>query len=153
MSNHHVASTPVPYTHSFRIELTLENGKAEVSAIQHVAMRAQASRPMPRPDEQSGVWVELVDESGHVLYWRSLRMPHMDSVEVFDDEQTGKIIRVPQDRKRVKLDVILPDLPNAAEVILFGAENLSEVRKSSVPLLRVSIPDLRRKAITPPRQP
>jgi hypothetical protein len=152
MSDHHVASQPIAYTHAFRIGLSLEDGRATVTSIHRVAMRAPASASGQPADEQSGVWVELRDAGGRVLYHRALRTPHPDSVEVFEDEKTGAIRRVPSARPRVgKLDVIVPDLPTASELTLYGSEDPSEVHKPSVPVFQSPLQELRRKATTPPQ--
>src|SRR5215469_13458384 len=59
MSDHHVSSQPIPYTHAFRIGLSLEDGRATVTSAQRVAMRAPASASGQPADGQSGIWVEL----------------------------------------------------------------------------------------------
>jgi hypothetical protein len=152
MSDRHVPSQPIPYTHAFRIGLSLEDGRASVTSIHHVAMRAPASAPGHPADGQAGLWVELRGEGGRVLYHRALRTPHADSLEVFEDEQTGAIRRVPSARPRVmKFDVIVPDLPTASELTIYGAQDPSEVHKPSVPLFQSPLQELRLKATTPPQ--
>lgn len=152
MSDHHVSSQPIPYTHAFRIGLSLEDGRATVTSIYRVAMRAPASASGQPAEGQSGVWVELRGAGGRVLYHRPLRTPHADSVEVFDDAETGAIRRVPSARPRVlKFDVIVPDLPTASELILHGAQDPSEVHRPSVPLFQSPLQELRLKATTPPQ--
>lgn len=153
MSGHHVASPQVPYTHAFRIELSFDGGKARTNEVHRVAMRAPASASAVPVNGQSGVWVELRAEGGRVLYHRSLRTPHLDSVEVFEDAKAGGIRRVPTNRSEAKLDVIVPDLPEASELVLYGPRDLSEAHKSSVPLLRSSMRELRGEATKPPARP
>ncbi len=144
MSSHHVAAPPVAYTHAFRVGLTFEDGKATISSVQRVAMRAPASAEGLPADGQAGVWVALKAEDGKVLYHRALRTPQLDSVEVFDDEKTGAIRRVPTTRRAAKMDVILPDLPDAAEFVLHGATNMRDAKSPSVTLLDVKMQELRR---------
>jgi len=151
MSDHHVSSQPIPYTHAFRIGVNLEDGKATINSIQRVAMRAPASASGQPADGQSGVWIELRDASGRVLYHRALRTPHPDSVEVFEDEKTGAMRRVPRVRPQVmKFDLIVPDLSDASEFTLHGAKDPSEPDKSSVPLLQSPMRELRLRTTTPP---
>jgi hypothetical protein len=151
MVSHHVAPNPVPYTHSFRVGLRFENGEVAVTSLQRVAMRAPASAPGQPADNQSGVWVELRTEGGRLLYYLTLRTPHLDSLEVFEDEKTGAIRRVPTKPRVAKLDVILPDLPDASEFVVHGARDFREPDALSVPLLKMPMSDLRRKATQPPR--
>jgi hypothetical protein len=152
MSDHHVSSQPIPYTHAFRIGLSLEDGRATVTSIQRVAMRAPASASGQPADGQSGVWVELRGARGRVLYYRALRTPHPDSLEVFEDEKTGAIRRVLTARPQVmKLDLIVPDLSDASELTLYGPKDPSEPDKPSVPLLQSPMRELRLRATTPPQ--
>jgi hypothetical protein len=144
MSSHHVAAPPVAYTHAFRVGLTFEDGKVTISSVQRVAMRAPASAEGLPADGQSGVWVALKAEDGKVLYHRALRTPQLDSVEVFDDEKTGAIRRVPTTRRAAKMDVILPDLPDAAEFELYGPANMRDAKSPSVRLLGEKMQGLRR---------
>ena len=151
MSDHHVSSQPIPYTHAFRIVLSLEDGRVTINSVQRVAMRAPASASGQPADEQSGVWVELRGTRGRVLYHRALRTPHPDSDEVFEDEKTGAMRRVPTARPQVrKFDLIVPDLPDASELILRGAEDPSQPDKPSIPLLQSPMRELRLRATTTP---
>jgi hypothetical protein len=152
MSDHHVLSQPIPYTHTFRIAVRLEGGRATIDSIQRVAMRAPASASGQPADEQSGARVELRGARGRVLYHRALRTPHLDSVEVFEDEKAGAMRRVPTARPQVrKFDLIVPDLPDASELILHGAGDPSQPHKPSIPLLRSPMHELRLRATTSPQ--
>jgi hypothetical protein len=146
MASHHVAARPVPYSHSFRIGLQFEAGKVTLISLHRVAMRAPASAPGLPADKQSGVWVELTAEGGEVLYHRPLRSPHLDSLEVFENEKTGDIRRVQSKPRALKQDVILPDLPQAAAMVLYGAKDPRQTQAPSVPLLKIPLRDLRQQA-------
>lgn len=151
MSSQHVASQPISYTHSLRIELSVEGGKATVVQVHRVAMRAPASSQGSPAERQSGLWVEIRNDDGRILYYRPLRTLHQDSVEVFEDERGGAIRRVPTARPQaMKFDLIVPDLPEAAELRLYGAEDPSATDRPSASLLRSPIQELRLKA-APPR--
>lgn len=143
MASHHVGSGPLPYTHSFRVAITIDADGATVTDVRRVAMRAPASAPDSPVEGQSGMWFELRDQDDQVLYHRALRTPHLDSVEVFDDEQTGGIRRVPTERNQAKFDLIVPDLADASHLNLYGARNTAEKHRPSVRLLRVEMPELR----------
>ena len=148
--HHHLASRQLPYTHAFRIAVSLDANRATITGVHRVAMRVPASAAGTPAHGQSGIWVELRGADGRVLYHRALRMAHPDSVEVFDDEKTGAIRRVPSAQPRVvKFDVLVPDLPDAAELILHGPRDLSEPHQPSVPLLQSPLHELRLKAAPP----
>lgn len=148
MSRVHVASVAVPYTHSLRVtlSLSLKDGKVQLLQAVRVPMRALASPPSPPAKEGSGFWFELRDAHGKVLYHRPLPDPDFASVEVFDDPKSGSIRRVPTKRSETKLDLILPDLPQAAEFVLYGAATSADVQKPSKPLDQRSMDSLREAA-------
>ena len=137
-----------------RVSYRVEPRRRQSNDKYHPAcfMRAPASASGQPADEQSGVWVALRSAGGHVLYHRVLRTPHPDSLEVFEDEKTGAIRRVLTARPQVmKLDLIVPDLPDASELTLYGPKDPSEPDKPSVPLLQSPMRELRLRATTPPQ--
>ncbi len=146
MSRFHVASVPVPYTHSLRVTLFLKDGNLRVLQVVRVAMRAPAAPPSPPAKEQSGFWFEVRDAQGNLLYHRPLPHPVTDSIEVFDDPKGGSIRRVPAKRAEVKFDLILPDLPQATEFTFYGAGRDVDLRKPSTVLERRSMDSLREGA-------
>jgi hypothetical protein len=154
MSTHHVASVPVPYTYSFRLTFQIQESHVELVALQRVAMRALASLAETSGEPHVGFWFELTDEKGAVLYHRTLRDPLPEGIEVFDDEKGGKIRRVPNTRKAAKFDMIVPDLPAAADFILYGTHGKpEEARRASRQLARFPLPELRKRAVEQERQP
>ena len=146
VSSHHVAARAVPYTHAFRVVVRFVEDRVEVTELARVAMRAPASAPGLPDDDQAGVWVDLASEGGQVLYHRPLRTPNLDSLEVFEDEKTGAIRRVPTKPRAAKLDLILPDLPNAAQFTLYGPKDSLAAHAPSVPLLKIPMHELRQEA-------
>ena len=143
MMSHHVGSEPSAYSHCFRVEVTVDGDGARVTNVQRVAMRAPASAPEAPADDQTGMWFELRDTDDRVLYHRPLRTAHLDSVEVFDDEETGTIRRVPVDRPQAKFDLIVPDLGEASQLALYGGRDTAERQRSSERLLHVDMSELR----------
>jgi hypothetical protein len=143
MSSHHIGSEPLSYTHCLRVTVTVDGDGATITDVRRVAMRAPASAPGSPVADQSGMWFELRSDEGEVLYHRALRTPHLDSVEVFDDEETGAIRRVPTSVERAKFDLIVPDLADAAHMDLYGASDTAEKHLPAVLLLRAPIQQLR----------
>jgi hypothetical protein len=48
--------------------------------------------------------------------------------------------------RALKQDVILPDLPQAAAMVLYGAKDPRQTQAPSVPLLKIPLRDLRQQA-------
>jgi hypothetical protein len=117
-----------------------------MDVLQRIDMRAPASQPIIPSVHNTGVWIQLNGRDGQALYQCALRTPQVDSLEVFEDEKSGAIRRVPATRKTAKLDAIVPDLPDVAELVLYGPANLRNLQAPSVPLLRSSSEELRREA-------
>lgn len=152
MPTHHIASTSLPYTYSFRLTLVSRSGAVELVRVTQVAMRAPASATPPTGERQSGYWVELRSEKGELLYYRPLRNPIPDSLEVFDDEKEGTIRRVPTTRTEVKFDLIVPDLPAASDLLVYGLATRSDTRGASGLLSKLSMAELRRTAAAQARE-
>ena len=146
MSKAHISSTAVPYTHSLRVTLSLGRGSVTIQKVTRVAMRAPAPPPTAPAENASGFWFEVRNGKGEVLYHRPLPIRDLDSVEVFDDPKGGTIRRVPSTKAERKLDLIVPDLADAAEFILHGPASAAEQRKPSKVLDRQSFQALRRLA-------
>jgi hypothetical protein len=149
---HHIASTSVSYSHSFRLTFTIHPGRVELVSLARVAMRAPAPATPPPSERQSGFWVELRGDKGELLYHRALRNPLPDSLEVFDDEKNGTIRRVPTNRTEAKFDVIVPDLAAASDVVVHGIPTKSDARGPSRPLIKLSMEELRRTAAAQDQQ-
>ena len=148
MSELHVASVPVPYTHCLRVSLSLANGTVQIMKVTRVAMRAPASPATPPSRGSSGFWFEVQDGKGKLLYHRPLPSTHLDSLEVFD-EKTGGIRRVANTKGTARLELILPDIPQGAEFVLHGAASPSDRLKASTVLDRRPMDKLREAARTP----
>jgi hypothetical protein len=149
MSNHHLAAPPAAYTHSLRVEISIDGSRVSILKVHHVAMRAPAPSAAPTSDKHTGYWVQLHDANGKVLYHRSLRTPHVDSVEVYADEEHGAIRRSPSPPRVFKMDLILPDLEGAEHLVLFGAHDMKQAARPSTEVLRAALTDLKRRAANP----
>jgi hypothetical protein len=147
MSQVHIASTPIPYTHSLRVLFSLANGEVTVLKVTRVAMRALAPPPAPPQENSSGFWFEVRDKEGKLLYHRPFPHGDLDSVEVFDDPEGGTIRRVPVKDSERKVELIVPDIPGAAELAVHGAKHPTERRKPSLVLDRFSMDELRERAL------
>jgi hypothetical protein len=142
MTSHHLGGQVLPYTHCFRVAVTIDGDSVTVTDVKRVAMRAPASAPGSPAEGQSGAWVEVRGRDDEVLYHRAVRTGHLDSVEVFEED--GTMRRVGTTRTHAKLDLLFPDLPGAAHVALFGTHDTARKHQPSTRLLRIETPELRR---------
>jgi hypothetical protein len=147
MSQVHIASTPVSYTHSLRVLLSLANGEVKVLKVTRVAMRALAAPPNPPQENSSGFWFEVRSGDGKLLYHRPLPHGDVESLEVFDDPEGGAIRRVPVKDSERKVELIVPDMREAAELTLHGPKHAAERAKPSLVLDRFSMDELRERAL------
>jgi hypothetical protein len=143
MSKVHIASSAAGYTHSLRVTISLALGTVKILKTMRVAMRAVAPPPSSPTENSSGYWFEVRDRNSKLLYHRPL--PHADpeSVEVFDDPKGGIIRRVPATKPERKLELIVPDFPDAAELTLHGPKTPADPMQPSAVLSRLPMEHLR----------
>lgn len=67
---------------------------------------------------RGGFWYELRDARGGLLYWAQASNPFAPSVELFEPD--GSIQRVPIRREEAFIEVLIPDLPEAAQLQIFS---------------------------------
>ncbi len=147
MSKVHVASTPVPYTYSLRVLLSLTKGEVKLLKVTRVAMRALAAPSSPPNEKSSGFWFEVRDAEGKLLYHRPLPHGDLESAEVFEDPQGGAIRRIPVKDSERKIELIVPDLTSSSELIVHGPKVAADRMKPSVMLIRYRMEDLRKQAL------
>lgn len=137
-------ASPVPaYTHSLRVSISLTSEKLNLSKVIRVWMRAAAPPPAPPTENSSGYWFEVRAKNGTLLYYRPLPLGDVESIEVFDDPQGGTIRRVPSSEPERKLELVIPDLPDAAEFTVHGPNTRADRGKASSVLFRVPMEHLR----------
>lgn len=146
MSKVHIASTPVPYTHSLRVLLTIARGQVQILRVTRVAMRALAAPSHPPQENSAGYWFEIRDTEGKLLYHRPFPHGDVESIEVFDDPDGGTIRRVPATDAERKVELIVPDLATSSEITVHGPRTAAERTRPSAMLVRYSMADLRKRA-------
>lgn len=65
-----------------------------------------------------GFWYELRGASGELLFWNKTANPFTPSVELFESD--GRIRREPIQREEAFIEVLIPDLPEAAQLQIFS---------------------------------
>jgi hypothetical protein len=117
------------------------------------AVRMIVPRPVSSPPEkgQSGYWVEVRAADGKLLFHCVLHNPVRVDVEVYSHDERQSITRVPVAEPRGEFEVLLPDLPEAQSLVLFGPP--ADARLQAAPareLVRVGFDELRK---APPNTP
>lgn len=108
------------YCWTLRLTFHYEGEHLALAKQQRVRMVAPGSpTALPVADQNSGFWVEVRDGRDHVLFHRVLQNPMSDFVEVHSPE--GKIQVVPVTRAQGEFEVLVPDIPEAAGVVVFGS--------------------------------
>jgi hypothetical protein len=148
MSTAENAPTGPGSTHALRLTFRYSGSDIRLSRVDRVFARVQAP-PSPLPEgERSGFWIEMRGKSGETLYHRVLHDPLQEDTEVFGDEPGGDLYRVPNERQEGEFEVMVPDVPGAVDVTLFGTPRGARAERERLPasgeLLRHSVEDLRR---------
>lgn len=104
-----------------RFTFSYGDGHVQLVSVQKVEMRSQPSEPGQVPEGQSGFWFELRDIEGKVLYWRFVRNPIRLTSEVFSNEAGPSISRVKIDNPRGAFELVVPEIEEAATIVLFSS--------------------------------
>lgn len=72
---------------------------------------------LPEGLDLRGFWFEVATQNGEVLYRRFMENPLEPSAEVFD--KNGQITRVDIVKEQIMFDLLIPDLPESAELHLY----------------------------------
>ncbi|HUP20802.1 MAG TPA: hypothetical protein VM778_12750, partial [Gemmatimonadota bacterium] len=129
---------PVP---AMRLRLRWRSGEWELAGATRVepAIPVPSARLPKSPDgDYAGFRIEIADKRGGVLYRRVLQDPTEQSVELFD---RGRPRRVRSKRPVAIVDLLVPDLPGAKSVRIWGQQvSLEERVPAAVELARLSWP-------------
>jgi hypothetical protein len=114
-----VARTPFSLRLTFSYDRAADQsvGLAGVERIRAIAPGIATDPPRAG---QSGAWVEVRDADDRLLYYRHLHDPIPSSVEVFADESgEPSLSRRPTTSDRSEFSIVVPDLPDAAQLIVY----------------------------------
>lgn len=109
---------------AIRLTLSYDQGEVKLESATPLEMRALPSQEVSGHEQQAGFWVELRDTADQVLYRRVLHNPIRHEVEIYPASPTEQFSRGVVDQPRGSFDVVVPALPGAQAVALFG--NLPE---------------------------
>jgi hypothetical protein len=126
MSKPDVPQGVPPYTHALRVTFTFDAETITLAGVQRVAMRVPAPTSAPPDDRHAGYWLAVENPAGGVIYHIPLQDPMSRDVEVFGEAAGEPMFRVPSQQQTGSFEVLIPDLPAAARVVLHGPEILVE---------------------------
>jgi hypothetical protein len=132
---------------SFTLRLTFayDGTGIRLTKSQRVEMITPPSVTPPPQAGQSGYWFEVRDAQGDLHYHHSLYNPVQVDFEVFSNDPNQPITRVPNPNPTGEFTVLVPDLPGAATLILYGPPPGAPSQfERSQELLRLSFEQLRR---------
>lgn len=114
------ASTQTPPPLALRLTFGYDETAIRLLKSQRIEKRLPASVTAPPQEGQAGYWFEVRDANNKLVYHRVLDDPLQLSFEVFSDDPEGSIRRVPNPNRRGEFTLVVPDVPNAATLILYG---------------------------------
>jgi len=89
--------------------------------VSEMAIPNTQSLPKVKKDQQvTGFWFEVADSKGKILYRRIINDPLRQQVEVPNVD--GSFTNVPEVRKDITLEVLIPDDPKNAALSFLGTE-------------------------------
>ncbi len=109
-----------PRNRSVRLVFEYEGTEIKLISHQRVAMVPNPPHALvPRHDER-GFWLVLADADEHPLYRRVIDNPIRHDIEVVADDPHYPLTRVKVEKPHGRFFVVVPDIPAARSVALFG---------------------------------
>lgn len=104
-----------------RLTFSYEGNDIKLISRQRVNVVAPLSEPLESSLEgQSGFWVEVRDEAGHLLRRQLMHDPIRRDAEVFSEEPARSVARIPLERPSGVFVVLIPEVEGADHVVLIG---------------------------------
>ena len=133
---------PLP---TLRVTFVYRGHDITLAASRKVRMIAPPS-VTPAPDRgQSGYWLEVRAADGSLLFHRPLHNPIRVDAEVFSDDARQSIARIPIAEPQGEFEALVPDLPGAEALVLYGPP--ADPRLQGMPageLIRIGFDELRK---------
>ena len=140
------ATAPVPIG-AASLRLTFAYRGRDVRLVSALRIAMIAPPPVtPAPVQgQSGYWCELRGATGDLLFHRAFSSLVRTDVEVFADDAGQSMRRVPVLAPEGQFDVLVPDLPEARTLFLFGTPAGAATESApSHELFRANVGELRK---------
>jgi hypothetical protein len=98
----------------------------KVLSNQVVPMAPPPSDPIANFENQTGAWVSVRDAHNKVLYRKRLPQAQLEGIEVFPSYPGEKLYWLKDSPTPLTLMVVIPDLPLAAYLDIYGSPRLTE---------------------------
>jgi hypothetical protein len=158
MSEIHLPQRGPAYSHTLRVTFAYDGKQIRLVSVQRVAMRVPAPTTPAPSGKSAGYWFAIEDPAGETLFHFPLHDPLKRDHEVFDDPEEGKPHRVPSGRASGEFEILVPDLPQGARLVLHGPQPVARpTAKTAIapaaPLVEHTLDELRRLGAEAERNP
>lgn len=109
-----------PTPSAWRLTFEYEGDVVRLVVQQRVAMVAAPDDAELLARGKAGFWVEVRDAGGKVLYQQVIHNPIRHDYEVFSPDPDEAPRRVEAPELKGVFQAVVPDLPGATEVVLYG---------------------------------
>jgi hypothetical protein len=136
---------------TLRVAFVYHGDDIAIAGVRRVRMIVPPAVTPPPEKGQSGYWLEVRAADGRLLFHRSLHSPVRVDAEVYAHDRTQSIARVPVATPRGEFEALVPDLPDAHLLVLYGPP--ADPQRQAAPareLLRAGFEALRK---LPPDKP
>ena len=136
---------------TLRVTFAYRGDDIAVAGTRKVRMIVPPAVSAPPERGQSGYWLEVRAADGTLLFHRALHSPIRVDAEIYSLDKGASIARVPIAVPQGEFEVLVPDLPEAQSLMLYGPS--AEPQLQALPareLLRVGFDELRK---LPPETP
>jgi hypothetical protein len=142
-------SNPQPQTHARRLTFEFDGSTVRKISEQLVEMRVPSSHPTTGYSGHTGFWFELRDANENTIYRRIMADPLQRYHEVPSPE--GTFTHRPIKVSPQVFELVLPELPAAASLVIFGApaEPPTSIGSPTEEAARIAVP---RVGIQPARE-
>lgn len=125
---------------AWRLTFEYRDDTVRLVAQQRVAMLAPPDDSEALERGRAGYWVEVRDQHDRPLYSQVLHDPIQTDYEVFSPEPGAIPQRVEAPEIKGVFQAVVPDLPEAIDVVLHGRANRRELAdQAAQPLVRAAL--------------
>jgi hypothetical protein len=106
---------------AIRLTFSYDGRKVKLQSTQYLRMKAPPSDRVDEYEKQSGTWIELRDAEQRVLYRKVLHDVMPTAMEAPSGDPVRTFTRVPAPSQKGVFSVVVPDLAQAAQVLLYSS--------------------------------
>lgn len=114
---------------AWRLTFEYDGEDVRVVSQERVAMLAPPDDEQLLDKGESGYWVEIRDDEDAVVYRQVIHDPIRTDLEVFPEDPSEPIRRVPAARPQGVFQVVVPDLPEGRTAVMHGHASRQELRE------------------------